>query len=575
MLPDRALPHRAGVARALLVTLSISATAVTPSCSCGGDESSGAGGGGGTSSASSPTSSSSSTNAGGGPLTTGSSTSTGPATACAKIGEEKTSTGCEFYAVEPPIIPAGKGACFAAFIANTSDAPAHVRVRHGTQDLPVANFARIPKGQGENITYEPFDSAAGLPPGEVLLLFLSRLPPASGGMLVDCPAPAALDVDAAVVGSGRGAAFRIETDQPVAAYQILPYGGASAAATSATLLLPTSTWGDNYVAVTPYAQSQLIEPGSVPENAVLIVGQESGTSVTILPTAAIAGGGGLDPAPAGQAKTYALGEGEFIQFLQGPELAGSVIKANKRVGVFGGASCMNIPTNVPACDTAQQQIPPVRALGSEYVGVRHPAREGVEPTTPWRLVGAVDGTQLTWEPTTPPGAPTSLSVGQVAEFSAAGPFVVRSQDDAHPFYAAGYMTSGQPYFGTGDPEWVNLVPTGQYLKSYVLLTDPTYSETSLVVVRKPSADGTFSDVELGCAGTLTGWQSVGEFEVTKVDIVKNQLPVGGCSNGRHELASTAPFAVTVWGWGHFVSYAYPGGAGIETINEVEVPPVPK
>ena len=36
---------------------------------------------------------------------------------------------------------------------------------------------------------------------------------------------------------------------------MLPYGSGQAAATSATLLLPTSAWGDNYIAVNAYAKS--------------------------------------------------------------------------------------------------------------------------------------------------------------------------------------------------------------------------------------------------------------------------------------------------------------------------------
>ena len=60
---------------------------------------------------------------------------------------------------------------------------------------------------------------------------------------------------------------------------------------------------------------------------------------------------------------------------------------------------------------------------------------------------------------------------QVADFAAPGPFHVRSQDEDHPFYAAAYMTGGQPFGGAGDPEWVNVVPTAQYQDRYVFFTD--------------------------------------------------------------------------------------------------------
>ena len=65
---------------------------------------------------------------------------------------------------------------------------------------------------------------------------------------VACPVPAAIGTDAQISGNGFGKAFHIMTDLPVVAYQMLPYGGGKAAATGASLLLPTSAWGTNYVA---------------------------------------------------------------------------------------------------------------------------------------------------------------------------------------------------------------------------------------------------------------------------------------------------------------------------------------
>ncbi len=71
-------------------------------------------------------------------------------------------------------------------------------------------------------------------------------------MNVACPVPAAIGTEAQISGTGFGHAFHLTTDLPVVAYQMLPYGGGAAAATGASLLLPTSAWGDNYVAVSAY-----------------------------------------------------------------------------------------------------------------------------------------------------------------------------------------------------------------------------------------------------------------------------------------------------------------------------------
>ena len=276
-----------------------------------------------------------------------------------------------------------------------------------------------------------------------------------------------------------------------------------------------------------------------------------------------------------------------MQLTQGPELTGSPIQSTKPIGMWGGASCLNVPVTQFACDSAQQQIPPVKAMGNEYVAIRYRNRQGGaggEEMPPWRIVGMVDGTQLTYDPGPPPGAPTVLGLGNVFEFNSPGYFTVHSQDADHPFYLAAYMTGAELFNGEGDPEWVNVIPSAQYLDDYVLFTDPTYSETELVVIRKPSKEGMFADVNLDCAGPLVGWQQLGAYQWTRADLVTGDFQnVGACSNGRHEIKSDLPFGVTVWGWGsaaaqfmtQYVSYAYPAGASVAQINTVVVVPEPK
>ncbi|HRI09026.1 MAG TPA: IgGFc-binding protein [Nannocystaceae bacterium] len=495
-------------------------------------------------------------------------------TPCEAAKKAQSSQGCEFWSVKTGLITEANGACFAAFVANPGDQPVHIEVEYDGQTLPVAGFTRIPSGQGANIQYDPYDANTGLPAGEVAILFLSR----GAGGFPTCPQGlAAVTQETAVNNTGRGKAFRISTDLPVAAYQMLPYGGGSVAATSATLLLPTTTWDANYVAIDAYQKSQAVAAANP---LFTMVADEDDTQVTIDPKVAIVGGPGVNAGPAGVPITYTLMRGETIQIAQPQELTGSPMLANKPFGLFGGASCLNVPTNAFACDGAHQQIPPVKALGFDYTAVRYRNRTAQEETPPWRIVGAVDGTQLTWV-NKPAGAPDVITLGGIYEFNSAGPFQVKAQDEMHPFYLAGYMTGGSNYGGTGDPEWVNVIPSAQYLKKYVLFTDPTYSETSLVVVRTP-VDGAFADVNLGCAGNLTGWMPVGDKEYTRVNLVTgNFMDVGACSNGRHEMTSDNPFGVTVWGWGssatqgfftQYVSYAYPAGASIKPINDVMIIP---
>lgn len=496
-----------------------------------------------------------------------------PLTPCEAAELFQSSEGCEYYAVKSELISAANGSCFAAFVANTGDQPVKIAVEYNGAQLPTTSF-RIPSGQGLNITYDPYDPNVGLPVGEVAILFLSRGP----GNFPNCPAPAGVLQETHVVGTGFGKAFRISTDFPVAAYQMLPYGGGAVAATSATLLLPTSVWNTNYIAINAYLKSQAVAEA---QPLFSVVGQEDGTEITIDPKVAIVGGNGVPGGPAGVPIKYMINRAQTLQFRQVQELTGSPIVANKPFGMFGGASCLSVLPNALACDGAHQQIPPVKALGNNYAAVRYRNRiNNNEETPPWRLVGAVADTQLTYIPAKPNGAPDVLTLGQVVEFNAAGPFLVASQDLDHPFYFAGYMTGGQNFGGAGDPEWVNLIPPAQFQRRYIFFTDPTYPETELVVVRREE-DGEFADVNLDCTGPLVAWKPLADgLEWTRVQLVTgNFSKVGKCANGRHEIESDKPFGVTVWGWGSaaselvytkFVSYAYPAGATIRSINTVDI-----
>ncbi len=511
--------------------------------------------------------------------------------ACQSASTNKSTFGCEYYSVDPDIIAAATGACFAMFIANTWTSPVNLTADWGGKTINAATAAYVPSGTGASLTYSPLGTG-GLQPGQVAILFLSNAQSAASGQFnFNCPqgVTPAFSTDGAVHGTATGKAFHVKTDRPVVAYDIFPFGGGQSAATSATLLVPTSAWDVNYIAVNPFAKDQYV-PQAQP--FIEIVASQANTQVSISPKAAIVGGTGIPATAAGTTGTYTLAApGDYIQFTQDAELTGSPILATQPVGVWGGATCLNIDVGDQACDSSHQQLFPVKTLGHEYVAARYRDRwPGTPESTPWRIVGAVSGTTLTYQPATPNGAPTTLAVGQVATFWTIAPFVVSSQDDQHPFYLSAHMTGGSRVDptggsdGRGDPEFVNVIPPQEWLPSYVFFTDPTYPETNLVITRKKGPNG-FADVKLDCgAGTVTGWLPIGatgDYEYARFDLsTGNFQGQNGCDNGRHEATSPLPFGLTVWGWGsaassvysQYVSYAYPAGASVQPINTVIVPP---
>lgn len=508
-----------------------------------------------------------------------------PATAtcqdpCQAAEANHSSVGCEYYAVD---MDAAQGppfdACYAVFVANVSRAPVHMNIEWNGAPIDLRRWARIPSGQGSGLQYGPFDPDAGLPPGKVAVVFLAYAPlffPPN----VACPAAvggAAIGTDAQLSGTGLGKAFHLTTDLPVVAYQMLPYGGGAAAATGASLLLPTSAWGDNYVAISAYDQAAPpVMFGMGPSYN--IVAKEDDTQVTIRPVRAILGGGGLPAGAAGQPYTFTLDRGQYAQFTQSAALSGSPIEATRPIGVFGGDQIMSIDR---CCgDHGEQMIAPVRALGSVYVAAPHGDRKPAGQADPriFRIIGAVDGTQLTYDP--PGVGPATVGLGQIQEIRTDRPFTVRSQDLDHPFMMFTYMTGAgdQGEGGWGDPDFVRLVPPLQYLSHYVFFTDPTYPFTVLTVVRGKQ-DGVWKDVVLDCLGPITGWQPVGaadEYQLAHVKLVDHFNNVGACNNGIHTMDSPAPFGVWVWGWGSedtstgWVSYGYPAGEAVQPINDIIV-----
>jgi len=511
--------------------------------------------------------------------------------ACEAAAASQGSVGCDFVVATPSFYPTINPPCFAVFVANNWPLDAAVTISHGTQTFDATTFGRVPNGNNDATTW-PAIAASGIASSDVGVLFLGDDPASMNfNNSLACPvAPAIRGTGGTAVwnggdtDSGVGTAFHITTSVPVSAYDILPYGGAGSFLPSAELLLPTSAWGTNYVTAGP-APTDGDGWGQV-------LAATDNTQVMIAPTSSLPAGTGVPAANAGSTTTYTLMAGQFIQWQPTGDMAGSVIQSSAPVAVTSGTTYLcasNASSSGGGCDSGHQLVPPVSALGYEYVAAPYATRrqDMKDETINYRIVGAADGTTLTFAPAVP-GAPMTLGRGQVAEFSASGPFVITSQDDMHPFYVGQYMTGCQVSSGSrpgavdsiglgevclGDEEYVNILPPAQWLSSYVFFTDPTYTTTNLVVTRKAGSTG-FQDVTIDCLGVISGWKPVpgnSEYEVTDVDL-QRITPVGTCTNGRHTASSAGAFTIMVWGLAEFASYAYPAGGNVGKINPVVVIP---
>jgi len=513
--------------------------------------------------------------------------------ACRSAELSKGSVGCSFWTLPPDDAQVGAGACFAAMVANTWDRPVQLGAEVGGQGasaskLDISRSTYTAARAGDTVSYQLLTGP--LPPGQVALVFLSEAASPTDPDATRCPAGVepALHVDPIAHGTTRTSAIHLTADAPVSAYSIFPYGGADSFFPTATLLLPVSSWDVGYIAVSTGTFGSP-EPASQLRRTVQIVASDDDTRVSIRGASAISAGKDVVASGAGEVQSWTLSRGQVLQITQRGAMTGSPISSTKPIGVFGGAPCSFLPADDGWCDLTQQQIAPLSQWGSEYALVPYRSRiesvtGQVRETVPWSLVGAVDGTALTYDPKRPPGAPETLAAGQVASFMTDAIVSVKSQDARHPFHASVHMT-GSDFGGggagrtTGDPDFVNVVPSAQFLDRYVFFTDYTFPETSLTVVRKKTAAG-FRPVTLECGGEITDFLplgSAGEYEYAWVRLTTGSRPravgAGQCGYGRHEAHSDGPFSVTVWGTGRDASYGYAGGMGSRPINDAPLPVV--
>lgn len=511
--------------------------------------------------------------------------------ACRAAALSKGSVGCDFFTIPPEDHVYG-GGCFAAFIANTWDRPVTLRGELEGQPIDVAASTYLVSNDGPKATHTHLEGP--LPVGAVAVVFLAQ----SGRQgTVSCPAGVnvALTGEAALSGTALTRAFRLEADAPVSAYSISPYGGASSFVPTATLLYPTSAWDTNYMAVAPervdtqeHSQNDDFSGPVVGSRTLQIVASEDDTEVRMRPSADISAGIDIKGVAKGFVQAWTLKRGQVLQFAQSESLTGSTIEATKPIGVFGGAECSFVPSYWQACDVMQQQIAPLKEWGSSYALV--PYRPRVTDTAqvpterekvPWTIVAGAVGTILRWDPAAPVGGPMTMDAGQKMTFFTDVPVTVTTQDSDHPIFVGSYMTGNtydRPKNASwalgGDPDFVSVVPSDQFLDRYVFFADHTYAETTLTIVRRKTANG-FAPVNLDCGDPITDFRPIGtagEYEFTWVHLTAGFGPgTGNCGYGRHEATSDGPFSLTVWGTDYCASYGYAGGTGLRPLTTIEQP----
>ena len=163
---------------------------------------------------------------------------------------------------------------------------------------------------------------------------------------------------------------------------------------------------------------------------------------------------------------------------------------------------------------------------------------------------------LTYDPPQAGAATTLANPGDFVEIDGnAGVFAISADGKV---MVAQYM-EGQDAdsAGTGDPAMALAVPVEQFRTDYLFQAPLSYDSNYVDVVAPIGAQVTLD----GAAPlTFTAIGSLG-YGLSRV------LSLGGGPNmdGSHSIHGDMPFGITVYGYGQYTSYWYPGGLNLMTV----------
>jgi len=414
------------------------------------------------------------------------------------------------------------------------------------------------------------------------------------------------------VGSGKSfVAYRIEADQPVIAYQFNPLNNTDQAfSNDASLLIPSHAFGSEYYVTTG---DGILggEQESDWSSYVTVVGvSEEPVEVTVEGAIAISvpEGEGIESEGNTVRTTLARYEVLSVHSLRGDRMgrtntnmSGTRVTATGPVAVFGGSVATTMPygagVDTRCCaDHLEEQMWPVSAWGKTHIAPRSLVRRPHDPEPDyWRITGSVDGTELTYAPSRPILAPTTLQAGESAEFKTTTDFAVTASEpvlvtqyltssgtvyesrsprrfecggegedgNLHCFNQTGFLSSctvqeegsAPVCMSISDPAMILVPPIEQFRTDYVFLTPLDYQIDFVNLIAPAGA-------EVNLNGRLvTEWERVAEIERRTWQVATVEL-----GDGRHKVQSDQPVGVLVYGYDRDVSYGYPAGLNLEVIN---------
>ena len=235
---------------------------------------------------------------------------------------------------------------------------------------------------------------------------------------------------------------------------------------------------------------------------------------------------------------------------RGGDFSGSIITADKPIGITNGNACVAIPPSVGFCDHIYEHGIPVQGWGERVLITDIPQRPS---GTIFRIFASEDNTQVSLDGVNL----VILNETEFHETRLVGGHIITADK---PIFVVQYITGiDDPGATNGDPAMANIIPTEQYLNSYTFSTvgGNQFNQHFVTITAANSDISTiqFDGAPIG-AGNFTPIGSSGF----------SSAIINNISQGTHTTSSTNGHGILVGGYNSFDSYLYPGGAAFEFIN---------
>lgn len=247
--------------------------------------------------------------------------------------------------------------------------------------------------------------------------------------------------------------------------------------------------------------------------------------------------------------TVSLNRGQTYSLKSNNDLTGTTVSSNRPIGVMSSVDCAIIPVTVVACDHIVEMMPPVSTWGDTFLSVPLATRRQGDV---FRVLASEDGTAVKIN-----GLEVALlGRGEYHEMILKTASVIEANQ---PVLVSQY-SPGQ-YFDRviADPFMMLLPPAGQYLDQYtfeILPKDLGFEVGYVnVVIRTTDIPSLVLD-NLPVDPSL--FQPISNSGFSGAQILLTE--------GVHNIAASVPFGISVYGFGRFDSYGYPGGMAFERIN---------